>query len=46
LSGITPLDPVVQSDPLDLNSTRAAPSMELADTGCYNARGGGIGSVE
>jgi penicillin-binding protein 2 len=46
LSGITPLDPVVQSDPLDLNSRRAAPSMELADTSCYNARGGGIGTVE
>jgi len=46
LSGITPMEPVVQSDPLDLNSRRAAPSMELADTECYNARGGGIGTNE
>jgi penicillin-binding protein 2 len=46
LSGITPLDPVEQADPLDLNSRRAAPSMELADTGCYNARFGGIGTNE
>jgi penicillin-binding protein 2 len=46
LSGITKLDPVVQSDPLDLNSTRAAPSIELADTSCYNARFGGIGTAE
>jgi hypothetical protein len=40
------MEPVVQSDPLDLNSSRAAPSLELADTGCYNARGGGIGTAE
>ncbi|MGH9132518.1 MAG: penicillin-binding transpeptidase domain-containing protein [Ilumatobacteraceae bacterium] len=46
LSGITVLDPVVQSDPLDLNSTRAAPSMELADTSCYKARFAGTGINE
>ena len=44
LSGKTPMEPVVQSDPLDLNSTRAAPPMQLADTSCYTARFGGIGA--
>ena len=46
LSGKTPMEPVVQSDPLDLNSRRAAPSLELADRSCYNARFGGIGTIE
>jgi penicillin-binding protein 2 len=46
LSNITPMEPVLQSDPLDLNSTSAAPSMELADTECYDARFGGIGTNE
>jgi penicillin-binding protein 2 len=46
LSNITPMEPVVQSDPLDLTSRRAAPSMELADTKCYDARFGGIGTIE
>ena len=44
LSGKTPMEPVVQSDPLDLNTRRAAPSLELADRSCYNARFGGIGA--
>jgi penicillin-binding protein 2 len=46
LSNITPMDPVLQSDPLDLNSTRAAPPLELANTDCYDARFGGIGTNE
>ncbi len=46
LSGLTKVDPVVQSDPLDLSSKRAAPSMGLADTQCYNAKFGGIGTIE
>ena len=38
LSGITPMEPVELSDPLDLNSRRAAPPQKLADTSCCNAR--------
>ena len=46
LSGMHADRPVVQSDPLDLNSHGAPrPRMELADTTCYNARFGGIGSA-
>jgi penicillin-binding protein 2 len=42
LSGLITLDPVPMSDPLDLNSDDAAPSMSLRDRSCYNSRGGGI----
>ncbi len=33
-------DPVVQSDPLDLDATTAAPSLSLNDTSCYVGRDG------
>jgi len=35
LSGKTETDPVVPSDPLDLDATTSAPSMGLDDTSCY-----------
>ena len=40
LSGLRPTDPVKPSDPLDLNSTVAAPSQHLADTTCWNGKEG------
>ncbi len=40
LSGITVADPVVPSDPLDLNANTSAPSQDLKDTSCYIGRDG------
>ncbi len=40
LSGVSTLDPVVRSDPLDLDATVAAPSQSLRDTSCYVGRDG------
>lgn len=40
LSGETQADPVVPSDPLDLDATTSAPSQELRDTSCYFGRDG------
>ncbi len=40
LSGKNALDPVVPSDPLDLDATVAAPSQSLRDTSCYIGRDG------
>jgi penicillin-binding protein 2 len=38
LAGIAPADPVVLSEPLDTNSTFAAPPRKLADTSCFARR--------
>ena len=35
LAGVNPRDPVLPSDPLDLNATVAAPAMGLSNTDCY-----------
>ena len=40
LSGETALDPVLPSDPLDLDATTAAPSQSVGDTSCYVGRDG------
>jgi len=40
LSGETSLDPVMPSNPLDLDATTAAPSQSLRDTSCYIGRDG------
>ena len=40
LSGENPLDPVMPSDPLDLDATAAAPTQSLRDTSCYIGRDG------
>ncbi|MFW2335777.1 penicillin-binding transpeptidase domain-containing protein [Ilumatobacter sp.] len=40
LSGKNALDPVVPSDPLDLDAIVAAPSQSLRDTSCYIGRDG------
>jgi penicillin-binding protein 2 len=44
MSGIAPTDPVELSDPLDPDSTVAAPERVLRDQACYNGRfdGGGV----
>jgi penicillin-binding protein 2 len=43
LSQPTRMAPVLTNDPLDLNSTVAAPAKELADPSCLNSAGGGRG---
>ena len=39
LSGITPLDPVNVSEPLDLDSTEPEPPAPSVDTGCMASTG-------
>jgi len=46
LSGIAQTDPVVLSDPLDTDSTVAAPPKQLADTSCYDGRFSNVQSTE
>jgi penicillin-binding protein 2 len=47
LSGKIRTDPIRVSEPLDLNSTVAAPPNLLDDVACFNRRGGGsIGVIE
>jgi penicillin-binding protein 2 len=47
LSGELEPDPVVPSDPLDLDATSAAPPLKLSDTSCFNTRfGGGVVTQE
>ncbi|MDP2293266.1 MAG: penicillin-binding transpeptidase domain-containing protein [Actinomycetota bacterium] len=40
LTGEVPTDPVLVSDPLDITSTVAAPSQQLADTSCLTGSAG------
>jgi penicillin-binding protein 2 len=46
MSGVAPTDPVELSDPLDPNSTVAAPERVLRDQSCYNGRFDGGGIIE
>ena len=46
LSGLTQADPVVLSDPLDIESTEAAPAKYLRDTSCYKGEFSTVRLVE